>query len=203
MPSLPTPTPISRGRLQRPPDFTGARLETFTSVFLRHGLPGALLGGLCLLGPGMSELLLEGLAPLAAQPLRAVAIVGGIFALLTAYACYLARRFEAQNAGWIAYLGILSLWEEWVFRVALPEYLQGLALLPWAALLLSNALFGAVHYFTLRWRWQWCVGAFLGGVALSRHYDNNASLLAITAFHWLGTSFNTPRPPSRSDARGA
>ncbi len=38
----------SQRRLQRPPDFTGKTLNHFRDVFLRHGLPGLLLGCLFL-----------------------------------------------------------------------------------------------------------------------------------------------------------
>jgi hypothetical protein len=61
----------------------------------------------------------------------------------------------------------------------------------------SNALFGFMHYFTLRWKWYWCVGAFLGGMALSRHLAQHQDLALIVAFHWIATFLNTPRPPGR------
>lgn len=184
-----------RGRLQRPPDFTGARLNSFRSVFIRHGLPGAVLTLLTLLGMGMLTRAQTGFTPLVTQPLESLLTIACILLPLVAYATYLDRGWRAQNLLWIVYLGLLSCWEEWAFRVALPIYFEGMALSPLAAGILSNLLFGVSHYFTLRWRWQWCLGAFLGGLALSRHFNTHASLLTIIALHWIGTSLNTPRPP--------
>ncbi len=186
----------SQSRLQRPPDFTGRRLNSFRQVFLRHGMPGALLGALVLLHPNVRVLGERGLEPFLANPVRYLVIAAVILIALSIYACYIDRGWRAKQLGWIVYLGALSLWEEWVFRLAIPYYLdmQGVAL--WSAVLFTNLAFGVIHYFTLRWRWYWCVAAFLGGIALSRPMDTHFDLLLITGFHWIGTFLNTPRSPS-------
>lgn len=183
----------SQRRLQRAPDFTGHRLNSFREVALRHGLPGALAAILLLAYPG-AGLLLDGLSPLAASPLRY--LVGGlaIFIALIAYAIWIDRRFEWASVFWILWLLGISISEEWVFRVALPA-LGELVADPRAAVLASNALFGVIHYFTLRWKWYWCLGAALGGMALSRQYAETGDLALIIAIHWIATFFNAPRMP--------
>jgi len=191
----------SQRRLQRPPDFTGKRLDTFSQVFLRHGLPGAALGALFLLLPEARDLCARALAPVRDDP-AGYALGGlGVLAGLVVYAWFLDRRLDARQAGWILYLLFLSSWEEWVFRLAIP-YSAGAGGLHFIAIVLvSNAVFGAMHYFTLRWKWQWCVGAFLGGLALSRQLMHDFDLLLVVALHWMATFANTPRVPGRSRVR--
>lgn len=191
----------SQRRLQRPPDFTGARLNRFSQVLLRHGLPGAALGALCLAVPEMRSLLAGALAGLLTEP-------GGyllkgllIFGLLLGYAWFLDRRLDARQAGWILYLLAVSTWEEWVFRLALPYYAGTDGDPRLAIVLLSNAAFAAMHYFTLRWKWQWCLAAFLGGLALSRQMTVHFDLALVVAFHWVATFLNTPRLPGGGGPR--
>lgn len=185
----------SDGRLQRPADFTGSRLTTFAEVFSRHGLPGVILAMLLFLSLSNGAGLLEQVFH---RPLHAPLNYGlaGV-AMLVGLVVYSALRYELNSLqlSWVVYLGFLSLWEEWVFRVAAPVWLQELGLPVGAAILLSNVLFGAMHYFTLRWRWQWCGGAFLGGLGFSMNFQNQGDLLLIAAIHWAATFFNTPRPP--------
>ncbi len=193
----PPPVPSQR-RLQRPPDFTGPRLKRFRQVLLRHGLPGLLLGALCLLVPEMRALLGDALADFLAAPLRYLVVALLIAALLMAYAWYLDGRPDLGAVAWMLYLLGVSLWEEWVFRLAVPYYFgaaQDLDLR--LVVLLSNLSFGALHYFTLRWKWQWCVAAFLGGMALSRQLELHGDLALVVGLHWLATYFNTPRAPGR------
>jgi len=188
----------SQRRLQRPPDFTGARLCTFRAVFLRHGLPGALLGGLCLLHPQALPLLTSSLSGMLSTPLPYVAVGSLLFGSLMAYAWIVDRRLDFQAVGWIVYLLGVSIWEEWVFRVALPYLGQAHEIPLGAAVVGSNVLFGLMHYFTLRWKWQWCLGAALGGLALSRQFGNHFDLAMVIGLHWVATFVNTPRPPGRS-----
>lgn len=192
----------SQRRLQRPPDFTGPRLRTFRAVLLRHGLPGALLGGLCLLHPQAGALLAAALSGLLEAPLLYLGVGSLVCGALIAYAWLIDRRLDAQAVGWIVYLLAISSWEEWVFRVALP-YLgeaQGISL--GVAVVASNVAFGLIHYFTLRWKWPWCLAAALGGLALSRQFGEHFDLAVIIALHWVATFLNTPRPPGRSAASG-
>lgn len=190
----------SQRRLQRPPDFTGARLSTFRAVALRHGLPGALLGVLCLLHPDMRTLLLDALASLMAAPVHYAAAGGLILGVLAGYAGFIDRRLDLPALGWIFYLLLVSVWEEWVFRLAIPYFAEANGVDLRSAVIASNAGFAVMHYFTLRWKWFWCVGAFLGGMALSRHFGAHYDLALVIGIHWVATFLNTPRLPGR--ARG-
>lgn len=195
------PVPREQGRLQRPPDFTGARLTTFRAVFLRHGLPGLLLGAVCLAHPALRNALADALTGFAAAPLRYLAVGLGILAGLLAYTAVLNRRMDRPQVTWILYLLLVSIWEEWLFRLAIPDLSTSAGLDPRLAIIASNALFGVMHYFTLRWKWYWCVAAFLGGMALSRNLAQHQDLALIIALHWIATFLNTPRPPGRATRR--
>lgn len=189
------PLAKSRRRLQRAADFTGGPLDSFRQVFLRHGLPGALLGAFCLLHPGMRALLVEATSHVLITPLPYLLVGSLILIGLSAYSRYDGGRLSLHQFGWVIYLGLLSLWEEWVFRLAIPYSLreQGVDLV--VAIILCNLLFGVVHYFTLRWKWQWCVAACVGGFAFSRQMDTHFDLLIVAGIHWVATCLNTPRPP--------
>ncbi|MEO1306332.1 MAG: CPBP family intramembrane glutamic endopeptidase, partial [Pseudomonadota bacterium] len=184
--------------MQRDKDFTGDRLTTFRQVFLRHGLPGLTLAIFCLAIPSLQVAYAAGLEIGAAHSLRYGLTGTVIFAGLVAYAWSLDRAWDPKKIGWVLYLGALSFWEEWVFRLALPQVFESWGASVILAAVISAAIFGAAHYFTLRWKWQWCFGAFLGGLALSRQMEVHQDLLLISAFHWIATYINTPRPPGTS-----
>ena len=183
----------SQTRLQRAPDFTGGRLNSFRQIFLRHGLPGALLGVMLLALPGMWILLESSTSPDHTFLYLSWGIA--IAFALSIYAAVIDKGWRPMQLGWVLYLGLLSLWEEWLFRIAMPSVLSTLGISLFAAVIISNVAFGAMHYFTLRWKWPWCFGAFLGGLALSRQLEVHQDLLLITAYHWIGTFLNTPRSP--------
>lgn len=188
----------SQRRLQRPADFTGGRLDSFRQVFLRHGLPGAVLGLLCLAHPEMRALLGAALAPLLDDPVPYVLAGAAIFAGLVVYAAFLNGRIEAAATGWVVYRLFVSLWEEWVFRLAVPYLAAANGADLRTVVIGSNVVFGAMHYFTLRWKWPWCLGACLGGLAFSRLLAEHSDLALIVGVHWVATFFNTPRLPGRS-----
>ena len=196
--NTPPPKALSHRRLQRDKDFTGDRLTTFRQVFLRHGLPGLALAALCLVDPDLQAVFFDGLGRGFAYPLRYGLAFVLILSALSAYAWLTDRHWSWSGVSWMLYLGALSLWEEWVFRLAIPSILEGLGASMWTAAALSALVFGAAHYFTLRWKWQWCVGAFIGSLFLSRQMHMHGDLLLIAAFHWVATYLNTPRPPGQS-----
>lgn len=170
-------------------------------MLLRHGLPGALLGTLCLFVPEMRAFLWEAMAGLLAEPGRYLFTGVLIFGALIAYAWFLDRRVDAAAVGWMFYLLAVSVWEEWLFRLAIPYFgaAQGIELR--VVVVASNVAFGALHYFTLRWKWQWCVAVFFGGMALSRQLNEHHDLALIIGIHWIATFINTPRLPGRSGRR--
>lgn len=195
--------PASSRRLQREPDFTGERLTRFSEVFVRHGLPGLILALLCLSVPELQTSLAQSLRKGAES--AGLYIVSGVVIVtgLSVYSWLADRSWSLSRLGWVIYLGALSFWEEWVFRLAIPTILEGFGASYWLAATLNALVFGAVHYFTLRWRVQWCVGAFLGGLLLSRQMQVHDDLLLVAAFHWIATLVNTPRPPGQSANRAA
>ncbi|MEQ9004862.1 MAG: CPBP family intramembrane glutamic endopeptidase [Pseudomonadales bacterium] len=188
----------SQRRLQRPPGRSGGRLRTFQAVALRHGLPGAVLGALCLLHPDMRALLAPALEAALGAPLRYLLLGTLAFAALATWAAVVDRRLDAAAVGWILYLLLISVWEEWAFRVALPYFAASRGVDLMTAVAVSSLLFGAVHYITLRWKWPWCVAAALGGLALSRNFAQHGDLVLLIGLHWVATFLNTPRPPGRA-----
>ena len=191
----------SQSRLQRPPDFSGERLYRFSQVALRHGLPVALVAAVFLFVPEMRGLLGQAFAELLAAPWRHLQTGLFIFCLLLGYAWFLDRRLDVAAVGWILYLLAVSIWEEWVFRLGIPYYGQAQGLDLRTMVVLSNVAFGVLHYFTLRWKWHWCVIACFGGMALSRHFHAHFDLVQVIAIHWIATFINTPRLPGRPSLR--
>lgn len=165
---------------------------------MRHGLPGGILALLWLSIPGLKIAFAAGLEKGLASPQLYVISLVLLFLALNGHAWLIDRRWDLSKLRWIAYLGALSFWEEWVFRLAIPTILEGFGASLWVAATLSALAFGAAHYFTLRWKWQWCVVAFVGSLALSRQMELHDDLLLITAIHWIATYLNTPRPPGQS-----
>ncbi len=188
--------PERQGRLQRPADFTGAQLTTFQQVFLRHGLPGAISGLLLLfLVPDAVDYLFRVLDRPIQSPAGYLIAACALPMVLFAYSFFKHNAWSLGQAGWVIYLGFLSLWEEWVFRAVGPYSLLLFGVKPVAAVVICNLAFGLMHYFTLRWRWQWCVGAFIGGLGFSMNFHTQSDLLLIAGIHWAVTYLNTPRPP--------
>ena len=187
----------SQRRLQRAPDFTGNFLNTFTDVALRHGLPGAILGFLVLLYPLTRDPLMDSIQGAVIAPVNYLA--GGLVILagMITFSGIRDKKWNPIRLGWILYLLGVSIWEEWVFRVALPYVLVDMEVDFRVSEIASNLAFGLMHYFTLRWKWQWCLFAFLGGVGLSRQFHAQEDFLMIVAIHWIATFINTPREPGR------
>ena len=183
-------------RLQRPRDFTGDQIQSFSAVFIRHGLPCALLGLLFLTDDSIWSLLKSATAAASGNNTLYSISAGLIFLCLITHAVIGKYRLDLGRVGWIAYLGCLSLWEEWVFRIGIPHYLGALGVGVLLPIIISNTVFGILHYFTLRWRWRWCLMAGIGGMFFSHNFTNHHDLLLIAGIHWVMTYLNTPRPPN-------
>ncbi len=101
---------------------------------------------------------------------------------------------NTTQALWVGYLFYISIVEELAFRLLLPVLLN--VSIGWtAAAVVSNAIFAGLHYFTLRWKWQNCVFAFLGGMGLFRLLENSNDLMLIILVHFVATFLNTPTQP--------
>jgi membrane protease YdiL (CAAX protease family) len=100
------------------------------------------------------------------------------------------QSLNARQMVWIIYLLGISIAEEWVFRLALPGFVAGFIGIP-RAVLVCNLVFAGLHYFTLRWKLRWCLGAFFGAMGLSR-LMGQGDLLLVIGVHWLATFLNTP-----------
>ena len=183
-------------RLQRPRDFTGDQIQSFSAVYIPHGLPCALLGLLFLTDDSIWPLLKSATAAASENNTLYSISAGLIFLCLITHAVIGKYRLDLGRVGWIAYLGCLSLWEEWVFRIGIPHYLGALGVGVLLPIIISNTVFGILHYFTLRWRWRWCLMAGIGGMFFSHNFTNHHDLLLIAGIHWVMTYLNTPRPPN-------
>ena len=184
------------GRLQRHADSNTTAVTTFVQVLCRHGvLMGSIALVLALIAGG--AVLMPVLDPLVQGPLPYVIALAVIVALFLGYLRFRSFHNARYQWSWIAYLFYISVVEEVAFRLYLPAMLETAAGAT-AAVLLSNALFGALHYFTLRWKFSHCVVTGLGGVGLSRLLETSGDLVLVTLVHFVATFLNTPRAPEAS-----
>ena len=182
------------GRLQR--DYVGpvAPVSTFLHVLYRHGLTMGIFA--CstvwlLSTPAVFGRVMEDFSSNPTKYTLALLAILGFF-----YAVLIRKRLTLNPAQglWVAYLLYISIVEELAFRLFLPQVLEpstGFI----TAVLLSNFLFAGLHYFTLRWKWQNCLFAFLGGVGLSRLLDSSGDLTLVILVHFVATFLNTPSQP--------
>lgn len=133
-----------------------------------------------------------------------VYILSGLVILvgLSLYAWYIDRYWRLEKLGWVIYLGAVSAWEEWVFRLAVPYYLDSSGVDLLIAVVAANFVFAVLHFFTLRWKWQWCAAVFFFGMMLSRQMGQQFDLLLVVGIHWIFTFINTPRLPGRARQGG-
>ena len=184
--------PESQGRLQRDAA-DGTKITSFTQVFVRHGLLMLALAGLFVLFPTAFADLSLSLTGFFASPHYYGLAFLALWVFLIAYSQLSDKVVNRKQLTWIGYLLFISIAEEWIFRLALPNLLTG-HLAPIYAVVMSNIIFAAIHFFTLRWRLIWVVFAFVGGLGLSR-VMTHGDLLVVIWLHWIGTFLNTPFPP--------
>ena len=182
------------GRLQR--DYAGAvaPVSTFLQVLYRHGLTMGIFACLTAWLLATPAVFWDAIAYFSANPakyaLALLAILGFFYAVLLRKELTL----NPTQGLWVAYLLYISIVEELAFRLFLPLILESSTGFI-AAVVLSNLLFAGLHYFTLRWKWQNCAFAFLGGVGLSRLLDNSDDLALVILVHFVATFLNTPSQP--------
>ena len=186
--------PFPGGRLQRPAKARSRAVLHFRQVLARHLVTMsvvAVVTGLWVAGVDDWKRLLS---PLIAHPVHYLAICVAIVAGIAIYQRVRSIPWSAAQVGWVGYLFLISVVEEWAFRVFLPLYLVD-DLGARASVLLSSVIFGALHYFTLRWRLMACLLTTLGGLGFGRLLDETGDLALVILVHWIVTFLNTPRPP--------
>ena len=185
----------SGGRLQRPAAVDGAHISTFRQVVVRHGLAMGSMALFLALLPSAYDLVARTTTRFMDYP-AAYSLAGAL--LLSFFVVYQKRkgyRARPRNDLWLVYLLYISVVEELAFRLFLPIVLAD-AIHFYAAAFISNVIFAAVHYVTLRWRWQNCVFAFVGGLGFAHMLANYQDLTAVILAHWFFTFLNTPSPPA-------
>jgi hypothetical protein len=174
---------------------TRKRIDAFRTVLLRHGLPGVVLALICLWPDQPRASLQQSRELIERQPQLVAGTALVVLAVMVVTSAFGRAGLSARQWAWFGYLLLVSITEEWVFRFAGPLWLMPeIGLFPGIAV--CNLLFGALHFFTLRWGVLRCLGASLGGFGLSLLVLRSGLLPAIAA-HWLLTYASTPTPPGR------
>jgi len=186
--------PFPGGRLQRPAKARSRAVLHFRQVLSRHLLTMSVVAVVTGLGVARVEDWKRLLSPLIAHPVHYLAMCIVIVLGFAIYQRVKRIPWSATQMGWVGYLFLISVVEEWAFRVFLPLYLTD-DLGARASVLLSSVIFGALHYFTLRWRLTACLLTSLGGLGFSRLLDVSGDLALVILVHWIVTFLNTPRPP--------
>jgi hypothetical protein len=182
------------GHLQRRSVSGGQHITTFRQVLRRHGGVMATITLACLFLMNSNLLLQSGFAKLSNAPFFYLVALPGLFSLFIGYLLLRQRTIDSHTIIWILYLLLISILEEITFRLLLPLgilFSTGLMV----SIIISNSVFATIHFFTLRWKLVNCVGAFIGGLGLSRLFYVTEDLALITLVHWFFTFLNTPSPP--------
>jgi membrane protease YdiL (CAAX protease family) len=182
------------GRLQRRPASGGQQITTFRQVLRRHGGAMAAIALACFFLTNSNLLLQSGFAKLSNSPFFYLVALPGLFSLFIGYLLLRHRTIDSRTIIWILYLLLISILEEIAFRLLLPlAILSSTGLI--VSIIISNSVFATIHFFTLRWKLVNCIGAFLGGLGLSRLFYVTEDLALIILVHWFFTFLNTPSPP--------
>ena len=193
-PELEDSMPFPGGRLQRPAKSRSSAVLQFRQVLSRHLVTMSLVAVVMGLWLARVDDWKGLLSPLIAHPVHYLAMCVAIVAGIAIYQRLRGIPWSATQMGWVGYLFLISVVEEWAFRVFLPLYLMD-DLGARVSIVTSSVLFGGLHYFTLRWRLTACVMTMLGGLGFSRLLDVSGDLALVILVHWIVTFLNTPRPP--------
>lgn len=124
-------------------------------------------------------------------------LIAGIM-LLAFFVYYQQRRGyrrSPRNNLWLVYLLYISVVEELTFRLLLPLAASNTVDF-YAAVVISNLIFAAIHYVTLRWHLRNCLFVFIGGIGFAHMLASHQDLTAVILAHWFFTFLNTPAPPA-------
>lgn len=188
-----------KGRLQRAPTASGFRVSTFREVLQRHGATMGCIAALCLMTPGALQALGETTAKPLLEPGPYLFALLGLLVFFTYWSNRRPHSVKRQSQ-WVIYLLYISIVEEVAFRLLFPALLASFSpsITLLTAHIVSNFVFAAIHYFTLRWKLTNCIVTFLGGLGLS-HLMRHGDLTMVIMVHWVGTFLNTPFPPPRKN----
>ena len=187
---------IPEGRLQRASLKTDKYISKFRQVLLRHGLTMTSIAIFCCFLTFIPSALVASLNSLFAYPSSYFFYSFIVIIIIFLYLKFTKREFNYRQLLWIGYLLVISIVEEIAFRLSIPLLtinIFGVSYL--SAIFLSNVLFAAIHYFTLRWKLSACILAFFGGVGFSRLFSITDDLALVIILHWAVTFLNTPSAP--------
>lgn len=179
--------------MQRPSS-DGRYVSSFKQVLYRHG---ATMGCIALLGLTFSlasQFRSDYGSDFYSRPAMYTITGGIIVAFFIIFIRFRKWELDKGQCFWIVYLLGISIVEEIAFRLTIPAVLQG-TVGSVLSIFISNLLFAAIHYVTLRWKLIPCISAFIGGVGLSHLLENTENIALLILVHWFVTFLNTPRPP--------
>ena len=187
---------VPKRRLQRPAKDQNRFINTFNQVLARHFVTMTVIAGFCIFMSIDSFANSIYLKPLTSSPVYYFFILSAISLFFIFF--YLKRGYKIEwiHVAWLTYLLLISIVEEFAFRMMLPILLSGTIGMI-SAVLFSNLLFACIHYVTLRWKFINCVLTFLGGLGLSRLLVNTEDIAILILVHYFFTFLNTPLPPER------
>ena len=183
-------------KLQRPARDQNSLIVSFHQVITRHLLTMSLIAGVCILlsiDLIASSIYLE---PLKSSPIFYFFVLSALLFFFIFFYLIKGHKIERIHLAWLTYLLLISIVEEFAFRMLLPFLLSG-AFGMMAAVLFSNFLFASIHYMTLRWKFINCFFAFVGGLGLSKLLESNGDITILILVHYFFTFLNTPLPPER------
>lgn len=187
---------IPEGRLQRGSRKIDGYISKFCQVVLRHGLIMTSVVIFCFFSPLIPFALTSSLFELFNYPIKYLFYIFLVVTMMALFIRLTKREFNYRQLLWIGYLLVISIVEEIAFRLSIPLLsinIFGVSYL--SAIFLSNVLFAAIHYFTLRWKLSACILAFIGGMGFSRLFSITDDLALVIILHWAVTFLNTPSAP--------
>ena len=196
---------IPEGRLQRACRDSKSYISKFRQVLARHGFTMTFIAIGCILFPSVLSGLFLSLDNLFLNTNKYLIASFIILISIVIYLNFFNLELNYRQIFWIGYLLLISIVEEIGFRLSLPILFSEHFLKEYhfvIAIFFSNLIFASLHYFTLRWKFNACLFAFLGGVGLSRLFYVTEDLALVILIHWAITFLNTPTAPEIIKKKG-
>ena len=196
---------IPEGRLQRASRDSKSYISKFRQVLARHGFTMTFIAIGCILFPSVLSGLFLSLDNLFLNTNKYLIASLSILISIVIYLKFFNLELNYRQIFWIGYLLLISIVEEIGFRLSLPILFSEHFLKEYhfvIPIFFSNLIFASLHYFTLRWKFNACLFAFLGGVGLSRLFYVTEDLALVILIHWAITFLNTPTAPEIIKKKG-